>query len=127
MLHTHSQVPMFAARNRIDDRVVDYRELWQRKQLVLVSLAANDDTRTAYTKSLLAKMPALTLADTVLVVTSDAVPGVPQPGVVVADRWGEVRFVADGSRATDLPESNVLADWVASIGMECPECEGETR
>lgn len=126
MLNAHDPMPMFTA-SQVDDGVVDYRDLWQRKQLVLVSLTEHDATRGPYVESLLAHAPALGQADTALVVTGDSIEGIPRPGVVVADRWGEVRFVASGRRAADLPDAAALAEWVSSVGMECPECQGETR
>ena len=126
MLNAHDPMPMFTA-SQVDDGVVDYRDLWQRKQLVLVSLTEHDATRGPYVESLLAHAPALGQADTALVVTGDSIEGIPRPGVVVADRWGEVRLVASGRRAADLPDAAALAEWVSSVGMECPECQGETR
>ena len=126
MLNAHDPMPMFTA-SQVDDGVVDYGDLWQRKQLVLVSLTEHDATRGPYVESLLAHAPALGQADTALVVTGDSIEGIPRPGVVVADRWGEVRFVASGRRAADLPDAAALAEWVSSVGMECPECQGETR
>lgn len=32
----------------------------------------------------------LAALETTCVITSDAVPGVPIPGIVIADRWGEI-------------------------------------
>lgn len=127
MLNPHDLMPMFTARNQVDDSVADYRDIWQRKQLVLVSLTEGDVTRDAYVESLLAHAPALGHADTAVVITSESIDGVPRPGVVVADRWGEVRFAASGERAADLPHASALAEWVSSVAMECPECQGEAR
>jgi hypothetical protein len=125
VLQIHDHVPMFTVRNQVGNVVLDYRDLWQRKQLVLVSLTEDDVTRSPYVESLLAHAPALGYADTALVVTGDSIEGVPRPGLVVVDRWGEVRVVASGERAADLPRASVLAEWVFFIGMG-PECQGES-
>jgi hypothetical protein len=52
---------------------------------------------------------------------------VPSPGVVVADRWGEVYYVQEADRAAALPPPAELIDWLRFVRDECPECQGETR
>jgi len=61
------------------------------------------------------------------VITRDRVPGVPCPSAVVADRWGEVVYVATASDVADLPSAQELVDWVTYLQTQCPECEGEAR
>ena len=57
-----------------------------------------------------------------LVVTRETVDGVPRPGVVIADRWGEVFAVIDDPARTDVDD---LIEWLRWVQMKCPECEGE--
>lgn len=123
----HDQVPAFTARNELDGTIVDYRDVWQRWSVVLVSLSADDETSAAYTQSLREIVTPLRHAQAVLVVTSDSIAGIPQPGVLVADQWGEIRYVRAASDAARLPSAQDLVDWVEYLRTECPECEGEAR
>jgi hypothetical protein len=50
------------------------------------------------------------------------VTGVPRPGALVADRWGEVVHVEDG-----WPTVSSLLEWLDYVAHRCPECEGEAR
>ena len=59
--------------------------------------------------------------------TQDGVPGIPSPGVIVADRWGEVAYVVATSAVADLPPPQELIDWLAYVQTQCPECEGEVK
>ena len=63
--------------------------------------------------------------DADIVITTDAVPGVPAPGVVVADRWGEVHGAWHEPTADRLPSADDLVDWLRYIQQVCPECQGE--
>jgi hypothetical protein len=65
--------------------------------------------------------------DTRYVLTYDAVSGVPHPGVLIADRWGEIYAVFDGAFASDLPAVDEIVEWLRYIHHECPECQGEAR
>lgn len=126
-IRAHDLMPMFTAPNRADGTPVDYRGIWQRKNLVLVTLPDDDPTADSYAKSLSIRQPELTSEDTRLIITSSRIDGIPAPGVVVADRWGEVYYVASATRAFELPEPDELMEWVRYVRNECPECQGETR
>lgn len=60
-------------------------------------------------------------------VSSDQLPIV-EPGVLIADEWGEVFF--QSKHEHDFPVPQEVAEWVRFIAIQCPECEqpeGEWR
>ena len=120
-------LPMFTVTNALDGALVRYQDVWQRRNLVLALVPDNDPTGTAYTKPLIEAASTLGTHDTTLIVTSDPIPGIPSPGVVVADRWGEIYYVTGAARAVDLPTPDDLAEWLCYVQRECPECQGEAR
>ena len=126
-IRAHDLMPMFTAANRGDGTPVEYRDIWQRKNLVLVTLPDDDPTASSYATSLRITQPELTSEDTRLIVTSSRIDGIPAPGVVVADRWGEVYYVASATRASGLPGPDELIEWIRYVRNECPECQGEAR
>lgn len=127
MLQPHDQVPQFTVATR-DGAVVAYETLWQRKNLLLVLLPETEPEAAAeYAARLDAQLSELTANDTACIVTRDRVPAVPAPGVLVADRWGEIYFVARGERVADLPPVDDLLEWLRYVQHECPECQGEAR
>jgi hypothetical protein len=119
-------MPMFTALSA-DGSLVRYEDIWQRKNLVLVTLPENNPTRTAYTASLNVLVDSIARSDTTVVITTTPIDSVPCPGVVVADRWGEVYFVQQAARASKLPSPEELIEWVRYVQIQCPECQGETR
>jgi hypothetical protein len=127
VLRVRDLMPMFTVTNGIDRSLVDYHKLWQRKNLLLISLRQDDPTARAYVESLIAKESDLRAYDTAFIVTTDAVPGIPSPGIVVADRWGEIYYVQEASSAADLADPVSLIEWLRYVQSECPECQGETR
>ena len=126
-LHARDLMPTFTVTNDIDGTSVDYQDLWQRQNLVLVSIPPDDSTSRPYVESLIAQASALRAHDTAFIVTTNAVSGVPQPGVVIADRWGEIYCVNTASTAAELPGASDLIEWLRYVQSECPECQGETR
>lgn len=70
-ISAHHLMPMFTARSRADGTPVRCDDIWQRKNLLSVSLPDEDP--------------------------------VPSPGIVVADRWGEVYYVQEVDLASGLP------------------------
>jgi hypothetical protein len=126
-LHRGDAVPHFEV-TAIDGSRVDYRAIWQRRNLLLVSLpgTVGRAPRPALLDELAARAEQLRGLATAVVITGSAVEGVPCPGVLVADRWGEIYFVRGGSLA-GLPDAGELLEWLSYIQQECPECEGERR
>jgi hypothetical protein len=107
---------------------VRYRDVWQRKNLLLVMVPNQSQLFASILDSLHARMPELTAHDTAVVFTPDAVADLPMPGVVVADQWGEIYHVAaidpDDPRAIDPDE---LLEWLRFVQVQCPECQAEAR
>jgi hypothetical protein len=128
MLKAREQIPHFTV-TTIDGVAVRYSTLWQRKNLVLIALSEADAAgAAAYVAAVSSLLQALPGPDeTACIATREVVPGVPRPGVVVADRWGEVHFVDSAERVADLPAANEVVAWLRYVRMQCPECEGETR
>ena len=127
MLKTGDLLPHFNVTTLAGDRFA-YSDIWQRKNLLLVSLSHADSAGNAeYVSQLTSQMSALTGDDIVCVVTSDNIAGLPTPGVVVADRWGEIHHVAHAARIEDLTSPAGLVEWSRFIQHQCPECEGEAK
>ncbi|HWP99004.1 MAG TPA: hypothetical protein VNK92_00915 [Vicinamibacterales bacterium] len=109
----------------LDGRRARYGEIWQRRNLVLV-LLDGAETREAqrYARRLAERAADFAAADTALVCTADPIAGLPSPGVIVADRWGEIVHVAaaPAGRLDELPQVDELLDWVRFVRMQCPEC-----
>jgi hypothetical protein len=119
-------MPMFTAATA-DGTVVRYQDIWQRRNLLLVSLPSDDPTSSAYATSLGGLESSLAAYEAVLLIVTTRIEGVPSPGVVVADRWGEVYYLQQADRASALPRAEELMDWLCFVRNECPECQGETR
>ena len=126
MLQIHDLVRHFEVTDLRGERV-QYSSIWQRRNLVLVTLPGQDPASRSYADRLLARVPGPDDDDTVWIATRDSVEGLPAPGLVVADRWGEVVNVARPSEVKDLPAPEEVADWVRWVRQQCPECEGEAR
>lgn len=126
MLQPQDQVPHFEVTDIRGERV-EYSSIWQRKNLVLVTLPDSDSSSQGYADQLMARVPAPDQDDTAWILTRDGVPGLPHPSVVVADRWGEIVHVAHPSAVQDLPALDEIAEWVRYLQHRCPECEGEAK
>ena len=106
----------------------DYAAVWQRRNLVLVTLPASDsDASRKYASLLSDRISQFSAQNTELVMTREPVPGVPHPGALVADEWGEIIFVHAASEVADLPSAEDLSDWIEYVETQCPECEGEAK
>ena len=105
---------------------VDYGELWQRMNLLLVVV---DDSPAAagYIAALRSGFTELTAYDTACVITRDAVEGLGRPCALIADRWGEVHFAITPTAVEDLPRPAELIEWLRHVQMQCPECHGEAK
>jgi hypothetical protein len=127
VLKRGDSVPHFEV-SRIDGRSVRYAEIWQRKILLLVVLPATEAGSSGTYAAALAQQVSASMTDNVeCVITSDEIPGIPPPSVVVADRWGEVAFIASTRATADLPKVDDLIEWLHFVPIRCPECEGESR
>ncbi len=118
-------VPHFQART-IGGEVFRYDEIWQHKNLVLVTLpaAASDDS---YVRELTARSSEFADRNSACVTTRDRLSWLPAPAALVADRWGEIVHVAAASEVAALPKPGDLLDWLEYVESRCPECEGEAR
>jgi hypothetical protein len=127
MLGRGDSVPHFEVTST-DGTPIRYSMYWQQKNLVLVALPAADREQfRGYLDGLAAQAGDLAGLNTALVITHDAVTGVDAPGVLVADRWGEICFARTASRPSELPEPDELVEWARFLQHQCPECEGESR
>lgn len=120
-----SSVPHFVV-STAGGREVRYRDVWQRRTLVLVRLPPDDQEAAAeYERALRSPPDLLAPYAAILVVTRDPIPGLSAPAFLVADRWGEIQHVAHDLQA--LPDRTELADWLQYVEQQCPECQGEVK
>jgi len=128
MLQKGELLPHFSVTSIAGERFA-YSDIWQRKNLVLVSLPHEESkgSTTAYLAQLAIGTSELTGDDTACLITRDSIPGVPAPGVVVADRWGEIHHITHAAHVEDLPSFHELVDWLRYVQSQCPECEGEAK
>lgn len=118
-----SALPFFDVTTITGERV-KYVELWQRRNVALVCLARDPaPADIEYANDLARHSAEFDVYAAACVVTRDAVAGLPQPGVLIADRWGEVQYLA----SPDLPPVQDLLDTLDYVQRRCPECEGEWR
>ena len=113
----------------LDGQVFGYSTIWQRKNLVLLTLPAGmaGGPGEAYVAQLRARSSGLSGEDTACVITRDSVPGLASPAVLVADRWGQIMFCSAASEISGLPPAQELVDWLGYLRIQCPECEGEAK
>ena len=127
MLSKGDHVPQFEI-TTIDDVRVKYADLWQKKNLALVCLNEDQSSEAqSYIQELREALPALASHDAVVVVTTTPVDGMPLPGCAVADRWGEMQWIAAAPRVSELPPAREIAAWLHFVEIQCPECEGEVN
>jgi hypothetical protein len=120
VLQPHDLVPHFDVRT-ISGDAFSYRSIWQRNNLVLLVL--DDETAAgSYAAEISAHTRAFEDRESLCVMTRDQVPGVPVPGVLIADRWGEIAHIDRG-----VPVVSALLEWLDHLEHRCPECEGEAR
>ena len=116
MLSRGMQLPHLTFLTVAGDRIV-YRDFWQHHSVAIVCVA--DGT---------AAQPFIDAAaefdrqDAICIVTRESHGALPCPGIVVADRWGEIAHVGEAVP----PVEDVLA-WIEHLAHRCPECEGEVR
>ena len=126
MLCRGDQVPHFEVAT-VGGELFGYGSIWQHKNLVLVALPADAPAGEydAYEQPTFGE--AFQRRDSVCVVTREEVPGLQAPAALVADRWGEIVSVTEGSQMNRLPTLSELVDWLDYVERRCPECEGESR
>jgi hypothetical protein len=127
MLQRGELIPHFEV-TTLGGQRINYATLWQRKNLVLVTLPATDsDTSRTYVSELSDRIAQFRGQNTDCVMTREQVPGIPYPGALVADKWGEIIYVRAASEVAHLPTAEDLSDWIKYVENRCPECEGEVR
>jgi hypothetical protein len=116
-------VPHFDV-STIDGPRVQYGDIWQRRNLVLVILRADEpETAAQYASQLNARAEEFARAETTVVATVDVVPTLPAPTALVADRWGEILFHDSPAEQTwRVPDVEELLSWVHFAQIQCPEC-----
>jgi hypothetical protein len=117
VLQRGDQVPHFEV-TAVDGQPFKYSTIWQHQNLVLV-IMPDTPAAAAYAAGLVAWSGAFRERSSVCVVTRDAVPGVASPGVVIADRWGEIVHAQGADDAADLPPAGELIDWVDYVRRRC--------
>jgi hypothetical protein len=107
----------------------DYRDTWQRRNLLLVSLPAIplSEAGRRYVAEITSHNDAFAAFETRCIVSTDPISGIDAPAVVIADRWGEVYLAARGASVSDLPAADEILECLRYIAHECPECQGEAR
>jgi hypothetical protein len=125
MLQKGDAVPHFQV-TRLDGSTVGYATIWQQSDLVLLALPPGDQG-AEYASALGERMSRFAGASAECVMTRTAVPGMPAPAAIVADRWGEIYFAAAADEVDGLPSPDELIDWLRYVQVKCPECEGEAR
>ena len=126
MLDRHDPVPHFTVRT-CDGSTIAYSTIWQQQHLVLITLPEKPTSDGADYVSRVTERLKTVRDDTALVITRDPIIGLPGPGVLIADRWGEIAEVFHASQVALLPAPESLLEWIEHVRQRCPECEGETR
>jgi hypothetical protein len=128
MLQSGDFVPHFVVRTMAGD-VISYRDaIWQRRILVLVSLAGTTTSyRNAYIQGAAALESEFARIGASCVVTADPVDGLPHPAGLVADEWGEIVCIGMRTDRSELPLPEELLSWAIHVRQRCPECEGEAK
>jgi hypothetical protein len=118
-------VPHFAVRDQ-NDGVFDYSTIWQRRNLLLVLVGSTEEYEQ-YLSELVRHTAAFNEHESTLVITKDEIAGLPVPGLIVTDRWGEIVHLVRPKTINDLPAPMTLLQWLEAIEHRCPECEGEAK
>jgi hypothetical protein len=126
-LQAGDAIPHFDVLTLGGTRINYARSIWQRSHLLLVALAGADAASDAYASRIRRLVCSQFDSDVACVLTRDAIAGVDGPCALVADRWGEIQFVAAPGHVEALPVPDELKQWIDFVRSRCPECEGEAR
>jgi peroxiredoxin len=126
VLNTGDPVPHFDV-TTVDGAAVRYATIWQRRNLVLVTLGHTTAASRPYADAMASRADEFASHAAACVITQDPIVGLPAPGVLVADRWGEVVYAMTGADIRELPSPQDLIEWLEYVEQRCPECEGEAR
>jgi hypothetical protein len=126
MLRRGDQVPHVEV-TTVGGELFRYASIWQHQNLVLVALPGDAPSCGYDALEQATRGDVFQQRESVCVITRDRVPGLQAPAALVADRWGEIVYVTETSRADELPSSSDLLDWLDYLDRRCPECEGEAR
>ena len=119
-------VPHFVLRGH-DGTAVDYvATIWQRRSLVFVAVTSTHRHKP-YVDELTRRTASFNEHESTVVITQDRIRGLPAPGLLIADRWGEIVHIVTPKVLTDLPCVSTLLQWVEAVEHRCPECEGEAK
>jgi hypothetical protein len=124
-LEVGQQVPHFSLES-LDGSRIAYADIWQRRHLLLV-LIPETEAAGPYLDLLSPRMDELTAHDTACVISRGSVEGLYGPGLLIADRWGEIQFLATAGGVEELPPPEELLETLRYVQMQCPECQGEAR
>lgn len=48
--------------------------------------------------------------------------GAGSAALFIADRWGQIYFIAHAATEEDLPRPEAIEEWVRFLATQCPEC-----
>ena len=105
---------------------VRYGDLWQHRALLLISARDAADAR-AFEEALRDRVGEIDALGAKAVVSTTALEGLPHPGILIADRWGEICHVAPRPESCTTAFLDELMSWLQFVQARCPECEGEAR
>ncbi len=122
MLAQRDRFPHISMR-RLDGTTFVYADVWQRRHLLLLNLAAEgverEDEETRYVADLAVHAPDLQRYDAAVVVTRDVIPGLQAPSVLIVDRWGEIVAVESAPDMASLTRVDELLEWLRMIAHAC--------
>jgi hypothetical protein len=126
MLERGDSVPHFDVHSALGEPF-SYGSIWQHQNLVLVTLPLGGAPSAEHYASQLASLvPEFNARNATCVVARGTIPGV-APGILIADRWGEVVQVEAHDDVAGFPPPRELLEWLDYVRIRCPECEGESR
>jgi hypothetical protein len=111
----------------IDGRRTAYKTIWQRGNLVLAVLPANDPAAAEYAGMLSLHASDIASHAAECVITHESVGSLTAPALLIADRWGDIAIEVAARAISELPPLAEILAWLEHVQHRCPECEGEAR